>query len=617
MRRTILKELLPLCVVLLPACGGGGRPNYSQQTTPPEVAWDTTPPVYTVSPSLTVSVKATDTTMGVGNVFVLVGSQQTAASQQSDGTWQAAIALPVQGQNIVTVWAEDKASPTPNSGRGRGTPYELTVTVTYSPAPPSVTYDGTFTSYSDERGLQLVADANGIAKMPAQYTVGAKVPVVLGADVYKAVTRLSGGTMSAAELESTNAANVPVLRFAVVHNVNTDPPITAATFSADVTCSSCPAYAIATGALLPSAYTDASHAYYDLPLAAETIPALPQITSTALVSVSVSITDATGATTIVPGFNVNFHLVGPPLAIVEDPQYAAALKPESTYAYRISDNSYSDMWNAAWWNNNEGVSRNYVRLLRYIVTNPAPVQVAIQPSFVQASGGSWRAAETWTWVSGTEPNTSWIIDGMSFSKALSRGGNGTSGCPTRGAGLPSCAYVNGLVWFHQNSSSTQYACAANLPTAVTSGGSESGTYSTSDAGVQGYRIATELGGQERDANRDSTGQWFLAPAASGGTVGTLLVYVTRPVAATRSRPADSTVWGYDVWQYTGTNSPSKGCSYSNYSAFRYNSALTSAQDELFGTLTASTSSYSDSTGAVGDSVQRLSVTVSRTPLATH
>jgi hypothetical protein len=423
--------------------------------------------------------------------------------------------------------------------------------------------------------------------------------------------------MSAAELESTNAANIPVLRFAVVHDVNTDPPITAATFSADVTCTSCPGFATATGALLPSAYTDASHAYYDLPLASETVPALPQITSTALISVSLSVTDATGATTTVPGFNVNFHLVGPPLAIVEDPQYAAALKPESTYAYRITDNSYADMWNTAWWTVNEASSKDAVRLLRYIITNPAPVQVAIQPSYVQASGGSWRAAETWTWVSGTEPNTSWLVDGMSFSKALSRGGTGTSGCPTRGAGLPSCAYVNQLVWFHQNGSSTQYACAANLPSAVTSGGSESGTFSTSDAGVQGYRIAAELGGQERDANHDPTGQWLLVPAASGSAVGTLVVYVTRPVAATRSRPADSVVWGYDTWQYTGTSSTSKGCSYSNYSAFRYNSALTSAQDELFGTLTASTSSYSDAVGVVGDSVQRLSVTLNRAPLATH
>jgi hypothetical protein len=607
------------CALLLAvvACNGGSRPNYSAKTSPPELAWAVTPPVYTVLPSLTVRVTAADTTMGVGNVFVLVGSQQTGATRQSDGTWQAAITLPVQGQNIVTVWAEDDASPTPNSGRGRGTPYELTATVNYSPAPPSLTYDGTFDSYADERGLQLVADANGIAKMPAQYTIGAKVPVVLGADVYKAVTRLSGGTMSAVELESTNAANVPVLRFAVVHNVNTDPPITAATFSADVTCSNCPAFATANGALLPSTFTDASHAYFDLPLASETVPALPQVPSTALISVSVTVTDATGVTTTVPGFNVNFHLVGPPLAVVEDTQYAAALKPESTYAYRISDNSYVHMWDTAWWLTNEASSKDAVRLLRYIITNPAPVEVAIQPSYVQASGGSWRAAETWTWVSGTEPNTSWIVDGMSFSKALSRGGTGTSGCPSRGAGLPSCAYVNQLVWFHQNGSSTQYACASNLPSAVTSGGSESGTYSTSDAGVQGYRIATELGGQERDANRDSTGQWLLVPAAAGSTVGTLVVYVTRPVAATRSRPADSVVWGYDTWQFTGTSEISKGCSYSNYSAFRYNSALSSAQDELFGTLAASTSSYSDTAGVVGDPVQKLSVTLNRAPLATH
>ena len=331
---------------------------------------------------------------------------------------------------------------------------------------------------------------------------------------------------------------------------------------------------------------------------------------------TVTVTSSAGTVTTAPGFNVNFHLVGPPLAIVEDAQYAAAANTNSTYAYRVSDGTYAKMWDATWWRNNQASSPNEVRLLRYLVTNPTSMQVAIQASYAQSSGGSWRAAETRTWSSAAEPNAAWTADGMAFLNALRKGGGGSAGCAAEGASIPDCVTVNGMSFFHQNGTATPYQCAQAFPSDVLSGGSYSGTNSTADVGLQAFRIATELGGQERTANQDSTGRWTLVPAASGGVPGTLVVYVTRPVAAARSIPADNTVWGYDAWTVQGFVG-SRECKYQSYSATRYNSGLTSAQESLYGTLAVSTSSFTDGNGIAGDSVQRLNVVLNRPSFAVH
>jgi allophanate hydrolase len=122
--------------------------------------------------------------------------------------------------------------------------------------------------------------------------------------------------MKASELETTNANNIPLLRFVVPYNRNTDAPIQTPSFVAHVSCPPpCPVYPDATGELLPSATPDDQRALFDLPLATETIPALASLLGPADVSISLTVADAAGNEVAVPGFNFKFHAIGPPLAL--------------------------------------------------------------------------------------------------------------------------------------------------------------------------------------------------------------------------------------------------------------------------------------------------------------
>src|SRR6266568_7177955 len=109
--------------IVVPGCGGG-RPDFSLRSAPPEVAFASPLPTFTSTSSLMLSIAAKNPT-GVKDVYALSGSQRWAAVQQGDGTWRATVQLPVIGKNTITVWAEDTASPTPNSGQGQDAPYQL------------------------------------------------------------------------------------------------------------------------------------------------------------------------------------------------------------------------------------------------------------------------------------------------------------------------------------------------------------------------------------------------------------------------------------------------------------------------------------------------------------
>ena len=192
MRHELRRTWVAVAVGAGVAACGGDRPDYSALSTPPEVSFANAPPAYTASATLPLAIAARNPT-GVRAVYALSGSQRFAARQQGDGTWVATVQLPVIGKNTVTVWAEDMASPMPNSGQGMDAPYQLVQDVLYDPTPPSVSYDAAFASYSDERNLQLDVDQNGIATVPPAYVAGAKVGVLPGGDFYKAWSRLSAG----------------------------------------------------------------------------------------------------------------------------------------------------------------------------------------------------------------------------------------------------------------------------------------------------------------------------------------------------------------------------------------------------------------------------------------
>ena len=631
----------------LAACGGG-RPSYSALSTPPEVAFATPPPTYTSSASLSLSVSARKPT-GVRGVYALAGSQRFAARQQGDGTWQATVQLPVIGKNTVTVWAEDTGSPTPNSGQGMDAPYQLVQDVVYDPTPPSVSYDPSFASYSDERNLEVQVDANGVANVPPAYVTGAKAGVLPGGDFYKAWTRLSGGPdMKASELETTNANNIPVLRFVVPYNRNTDSPIQTPTFVAHVTCPPpCPVYPDATGELLPSATPDDQRALFDLPLSTETIPALASLLGPASVSITLTVSDAAGNSSTVPGFSFTFHTIGPPLAIAEDTQYAAAAKPDSTFAYHVGDGSYATMWTT-----NAQFVGNAVRLARYIITNPSPSAVGLQLAYAQDPRGSWQAVETWNPFNVNEPtgrnadggiylnrpdtSVAFPLDGFTFHNAMYWGWPyGTASGPLGNAEYgphPCGSIANGDIVHRIGNGANKFQCSTALGINVFSTTPQVGTYSQGDVSLFAYRVAAELQGQERDANRDPTNQWLIVPAAAGGVPGALVVYVARFVGAPRARPLqwNATVsppstsaavnhfqtWDYETW--FGYHQPWSVLypGYDTYVAFRVGAYLAAAQENLYGSLSGTTVA-SSGTALVGEAAPRLAKAISKEPLAVH
>lgn len=625
------------------ACGGG-RPDYSARSTPPEVAFVSAPPAYTASATLPLVIAAQNPT-GVRAVYALSGSQRFAARPQGDGTWVVAVQLPVIGKNTVTVWAEDMAAPMPNSGQGMEAPYQLVQDVLYDPTPPSVAYDPAFASYGDERYLELEVDQNGIATVPPAYAVGTKTGVLPGGDFYKAWSRLSAGAdVTASELETTNANNIPVLRFVVPYNRNTDSPIQTPTFVARVSCPPpCPVYPDATGELLPSATPDDQRALFDLPLATETIPALASLLGPADLSISLTIADSAGNTVTVPGFSFKFHAIGPPLALVEDAEYPAAAKAESTYAYDLADGTYGTMWTLG-----PQFASNVVRLVRYFVTNPTPDPVAVQLEFAQDARGSWQAIESWSRFTAPEPigrnadggiylnvpstSVEFAMDGFTYHNAmywripygtlegpLAQGEYGPHPC-----GSPS----GGGILHRMGDRANKYLCSTEADVSLFSTTPETAVFSTSDVSVWAYRLAPELQGQERDPDEDPSGRWVLVPPAAGGVPGTLVVYLARPVLAERSRPlawnaavsAPSAnnavnhyqVWDYEMWwRYFGLYPD-----YDTYVLYRTGSYLVTAQENVYGTLSAMTQAYTG-TNLLGEPAPRLSLTLAREALVIH
>jgi hypothetical protein len=637
-----LTTLALVTAAWLIACSGG-RPGYSALSTPPQVSFATPPPAFSASATLPLSVSAQNPT-GVRSVYALVGSQRFTAKRQDDGTWQVSVQLPVVGKNTVTVWAEDMGSPTPNSGQGMDPPFQLVQDIVYDPTPPSISYDPSFASYSDERTLQLEVDQNGVPSVPPTYVVGAKAGVLPGGDFYKAWSRLSGGAdMTAAELETTNARNVPVLRFIVPYNRNTDSPIQTPTFVAHVACPPpCPEYPDATGQLLPSATPDDQRALFDLPLATETIPALASLLGPAALSITVTVADAAGNTATVPGFNFTFHAIGPPLAITEDNEYAAAAKPESTFAYHLADGSYGSMWIVG-----PQFVANQVRLARYFISNPSPQPVAMLLDYAQAPQGSWQVVESWMRflvgdpigrnADGTytlnRPDASapFTMDGFTFHNPMYWRlpyGSVTGGVPQAEYGAHPCGSpTGGRILHRMGDTANKYVCSSTVKLDLFSNTPETAAFSSADVMLQPYRIAPELQGQERAPDALSGG-WVLVPPATGGAPGTLAVYLERSVGAPRLRvlewnkaigatqaapPANHyQTWDYEFWWPYG----SVLSGYDTFLLMRAGAYLATAQENLYGTLSVTTQAYAG-TSLVGEPVPRVSLSIAREPLVVH
>ena len=499
---------------------------------PPEVSFASEPPKYvaTSASTLVLTASATDPS-GVAKVWCAsdgaAGAQP--ATQGAGGSWSCKVQLG-KNSNQVTVWAEDAATPV-NSGQGLAPPYMLTRTVIADSTAPSVSYVAAV-SYYDERGATLGMNGN-VAAVPAVYNYASGTKTGIDGAVYKLASRLGWSTApTAAELEGANPGNIPFLQFSVPYNAQTDAPIAVASYTVSI-----PGLPDATGDLWPSARTDAGVLYYDLPLSSNLIPALSSVSGPASVTVALAVTDAAGNTTMASeaatGGTCTFHVIGPPVGLAQDANYASANDVKSTYIYTIGNGLYEALYNAS---TTAFFPENVVRLAHYFVSNPSTLQVAFTPPAL----GSWSDSETWT---GTQYDTGTTYRMGSFDAMLP-----CSGLPPVHSDPGGCenSILTTSEWFPSGGGSS----CGDPGVSTTSGPVTSGSIST-----LGYY--PQYGIDVASATKTGAGR-YIVPAANGGTPGILSLYVVRPRGTSRSVSISGAApWQQDIGhelKYKGTSS---------------------------------------------------------------
>lgn len=490
---------------------------------PPVLSFAVAPPQFTNQAAITLTLNASDAT-GVKGVFAQSGGRQFTGAFAS-GSWNIAVDL-LPGQNVITVWGEDTNQPRSNSGLGSTEPYQFILNVLLDTAAPTAIYDGTFASYSPEAGWVLATNADGTATVPAATTVAPQRKAIgASGEIFKLATRLSaGGPPDAAELEATNAANVPTLRYAVHFDPAFEAPIASATFAAHVSCPGC-VFPERVGSLLVSPKVDPGFLYFDLPITMQTIPDVATVTTTATIDVSLTLVDSAGnASTGVNGGTYTLHVLGPPVAVFDDLTYATAGDPKSTYMFPSSAASYASLFDP---NAHAFFPDGQVRLNRYVVTNPWPAPVAIR---VPLTGGSWSAMETWKGEMRQMPGIPYASDAFTFSGIADWSASCTAVAtfPCGGA----AADQDTKFPIHLAGSSAQYTCEPK-PSAA----GATSLWASPPVDLTGAFVASAvlevhalLPGAPWDSQSATTaGELVVVPPATGTAPGRLHVYMTRPV----------------------------------------------------------------------------------------
>jgi hypothetical protein len=495
---------------------------------PPALAFAVAPPQFTNQSALTLTLNASDAT-GVKGVFAQVGGRQFTATL--NGTWSVAVDL-LPGQNVITIWGEDTNQPRSNSGLGSTEPYQLTLNVLLDTSPPTAIYDGSFESYVPEAGLVLATNSDGTAKVPAATNVGLlqKRAIPANGDIVKLASRLSaGGPPDAADLEATNVANVPTLRYAVHFDPAFEAPIAAATFAAQVACAGC-TYPERAGSLLVSPKIDPGFVYLDLPIATETIPDVATVPTTATIDVKLTLIDAAGNTSAgISGGTYTLHVLGPSVAVIEDVAYAAAGDPKSTFMFPVSAASYASLFDPS---GQAFLPDKQVRLAKYVVTNPWPVPVAID---LPVSGG-WTINETWRGEMRQMPGIAYTGDGFTFGGIVDWSASCTAvaSFPCGGA----AADQDTKYPIHFAGSPAQYTC--DLKPGVAGSTSPWASPPIDITGALEASAALEVhamlpGGPWDSIPAPTAGGLAVVPAATATSPGRLHVYVTRPAGVASGR----------------------------------------------------------------------------------
>jgi hypothetical protein len=448
---------------------------------------------------------------------------------------------------------------------------------------PSVSYVAAV-SYHDERGTTLGMNGS-VAAVPAVYNYanGTKTGIASNGSVYKLASRLGWSTApNAVELEGPNPGNIPFLQFSVPYNAQTDAPITAATYTVSI-----PGLPDATGDLWPSARTEAGVLYHDLPLSSNLIPALASVSAPASFTVALTVTDAAGNTTTASGATTGgtytFHVIGPPVAIVQDLSYASANDGKSAYPYAIGNGLYGALYDAS---TTAFFPENVVRLVHYFVSNPSALPVAFTPPAL----GTWTASETWT---GYQHDT-----GMTYRMGAYDATIPCAGLPPVHSDPSGCenSILTTPEWFPAGGGSS----CGDPGVATISGQVTSGSLST-----LGYY--PQLGVDVASATKTGTGR-YIVPAASGGTPGILSLYVVRPRGTSRSVAVSGAApWQHDIGhelKYKGSTS----CLSSDHSGYAvylfedywYYQQLTAASEAWSGSFQAETVGVNASGGEFGE-----------------
>lgn len=470
--------------------------------TAPVVSFVSTPPSITSADTAVFVVAAADMA-GVGKVWLsLDGAAAVQANTQGPNFTYTFGGVSAGVSHTVAVWAEDLAAPV-NSGSGGASPQKITYSWIRDALGAAAFFEPSLLSYYDERGLKAGTTTSGgvtVAAMPLQpiYASGTKVGVAAAAGhVYRSMPRISSAlTMTAAELETTNVDNVPVLQFRLPYNPGAEAAITSV--KADVSYSG-------TGVsvtpdlgkdLLLSPKVEGGFVFYDLPLEGNLLPGLLKLTGATTVSVAISTMDAATNPWSSAGALVSFtfHPVGGVVVVGSDPGYAGQNKLESTYPYikRQASPSYPELFTAS-----ASFQNGAVRIQRYVVTNPGSLPVAVAVAGLPAQ---WTMTESYSLVAtGTTTSTACPIDVSESAPAA--------------------------------------------PDVVT------GRASTM---VLGVKISGGVEGAASD--KTGTGE-FIVPAASGGVAGQIVLYVGRAVVTSRTGAAlawNATAGRYEAGAAYGT-----------------------------------------------------------------
>jgi hypothetical protein len=586
-------------------CAGGAL-----DIQPPSITF-VSPPTFVGAHVVTLQVTAADPIAAVTGVYAQTAGGALVTGALAQGVWTLASIPLVEGPNAIYVWGVDAA------GAGSvATATQISVTADTQAVTP---YIATSTvSYFDERPMTL---ANG--NVPPTYSFpngAAKVSAASGA-AYKAATRLSWANVPTPTiLEGANPDNIPFVQFALPVSSTRAP-------TATVTYSASDGTNTYTGDLMPwkSSQSTASTEYYDMPLSANLIPSLATTAAPAVaLSVTATFTNSVGTSGKVTQ-SVTFSVIGPPLFIAEDTAYGGYGDTKSAFPYYIADQSYSQLWSAA-----ARFPNGQVRLVRYILSNPTPVPVAVSGSF----SGTWTATETSQRSLGIDPctvngacatdvngnPTTYTVDGQTFTYEVTNSTNWSwiEGCPS-----PSVSGYTSTTAVHTYGSASRMYCGAtaDFPWGDTNNtpwpsfspytGTATTYWTTSGAGGAAF-FANPSGVGGESVAPPAAGGMFVIPAASGATPGAVVLYVTRPYSA-------RTVWysGTDSLIYRWVNHTSGGCcGFFWMQLWNTQKTLQAADESVSGTATFTTSGVSG-TSLIGSPGAPAVVGVSRSPLLTH